>query len=174
MSAAIPGPIRRVALRIFKLLPTDLSHKIVHALSPTYTAGAVAIIEHEGRVLALRQLHRKGWSLPGGLIEAGEQAADAVVREVLEETGIRINPGHAMATYFVPEIRHIDVIFRIECDTKPEVVVASEALAADWFALDELPQPDKSTQRIQRAVELARQTPATGRVLSWPRPAKDK
>ena len=171
MSAAVPGALRRTALRVFKILPTDLSHKIVHLLSPTYTAGAVAIIEYDGRVLALRQLHRKGWSLPGGLIEAGEQAADAVVREVLEETGIRIDPGHAMATYFVPEIRHIDVIFRIECTERPDARVASEALQSGWFALDELPQPDKSTRRIQRAVELARQTPATGRVLSWPQPS---
>nr|WP_242600199.1 NUDIX domain-containing protein [Dermacoccus nishinomiyaensis] len=147
------------------MLPAGLSHRIVHAMQPTFSAGAVAIIEHDGRVLALRQAHRSGWSLPGGLIDAGEQPQDAVVREVREETGLDIEPGSVMATDFDPEIRHVDVIFRVVCDERPEVEVASEALESGWFALDELPHPDKSTRRIQRAVRLARQPSSAGHVV---------
>lgn len=161
-----PSPLKVVALRVFRVLPVGLSHRIVHTLQPTFTAGAVAIIEHEGRVLALRQHHRRGWSLPGGLVEAGEQAADAAVREVREETGLLIEPGNVVATHFVEDVRHIDVLFRIECDRRPEVTVSSEALEAGWFALDELPEPDDSTRRIQEAVRMARATPAVGRLLA--------
>jgi 8-oxo-dGTP diphosphatase len=32
------------------------------------------------------------WSLPGGLVETGERLEEAVRREVLEETGLRIEP----------------------------------------------------------------------------------
>jgi ADP-ribose pyrophosphatase YjhB (NUDIX family) len=32
------------------------------------------------------------WSLPGGLVETGERLADAVRREVLEETGLTVEP----------------------------------------------------------------------------------
>src|SRR5580658_4938025 len=32
------------------------------------------------------------WSLPGGLVEPGERLADAVKREILEETGLSIQP----------------------------------------------------------------------------------
>lgn len=166
MSAQNPKKLRRFGLKVFKRLPPKVSHGIVHVLETSYTAGAVVIIEHDGRVLALRQLHRKGWSLPGGLIERGEQPADAVAREVFEETGIRIDPGQAMAIDFVPDIKHIDIIFRVECDELPEVRVASEALKSGWFSMDELPEPDKSTQRILRAVHLARRTPSVGRVLA--------
>lgn len=165
MNAERPGALRMAALRVYRMLPAGLSHHIVHAMQPTFSAGAVAIIEHDGRVLALRLAHRSGWSLPGGLIDAGEQPQDAVVREVREETGLDIEPGSVMATDFDPEIRHVDVIFRVVCDERPEVEVASEALESGWFALDELPHPDKSTRRIQRAVRLARQPSSVGRVV---------
>jgi len=32
------------------------------------------------------------WSIPGGLVETGESLDEAVRREVLEETGLRVKP----------------------------------------------------------------------------------
>jgi 8-oxo-dGTP diphosphatase len=55
-------------------------------------AGA-AIVRH-GRLLAARRTRPPGlagsWELPGGKVQAGESAADAVVREVREELGCDI------------------------------------------------------------------------------------
>src|ERR1700691_2293621 len=48
--------------------------------------GPILLIERGGHPL-------KGyWSLPGGLVETGEKLEDAVRREILEETGLRIQP----------------------------------------------------------------------------------
>ena len=41
-----------------------------------------------GRVLLARRTDNGRWSIPAGLIDPGEQPADAVVREVFEETGV--------------------------------------------------------------------------------------
>jgi 8-oxo-dGTP diphosphatase len=48
--------------------------------------GPILLVERGGHPL-------KGyWSLPGGLVETGEKLEDAVRREILEETGLRIEP----------------------------------------------------------------------------------
>ena len=142
MSQDHPGLLRRVGLRVFRLIPPRPSHAIVRWTAPTFSMGAVAIIEHEGRVLALRQEHRSGWSLPGGLVDRGERPHQSVVREVREETGLEITAGDVFATVVDAELRHVDVIYRVTCSARPQVQVASEATAADWFRLEELPDPD--------------------------------
>lgn len=51
--------------------------------------------DEEGRILMVKQNHegKDIWMVPGGGIEAGENAKEAAIREVLEETGltVRIN-----------------------------------------------------------------------------------
>lgn len=49
-----------------------------------------------GRLLLIRRAHDPGrgrWSLPGGRVEAGEDDAAALVREMAEETGLVVEPG---------------------------------------------------------------------------------
>ena len=165
MSAQQPGLLRRVGLRAFRILPAGPSHAIIRVAAPTFSMGAVALIEYDGRILALRQDHRTGWSLPGGLVDRGERPDETVVREVAEETGLRITSGDVFASVVDPDVRHIDMIYRVSCDTEPDVTVASEARASSWFAVDELPDPDKPTRRILRAIAAAHATPSPGRVL---------
>jgi 8-oxo-dGTP diphosphatase len=61
--------------------------------APIIGVGAVAI--EGGKVLLVRRGHEplKGeWSLPGGALELGETLQQGVVREVLEETGLIVEP----------------------------------------------------------------------------------
>lgn len=57
--------------------------------------GVGAVVVHERRVLLVQRGTEpaKGrWSIPGGLIEVGELLSEAVTREVLEETGMHVEP----------------------------------------------------------------------------------
>ena len=58
-------------------------------MTPEVCVGAIAV--EEGRLLLVRRGHGPAageWSVPGGRVEAGETLAEAVVRELLEETGV--------------------------------------------------------------------------------------
>jgi len=57
--------------------------------------GAV-IRDERGRLLLIKRGHEPGaglWSLPGGRVEPGESDEEALVREMLEETGLLVEPG---------------------------------------------------------------------------------
>ncbi|HVW76892.1 MAG TPA: NUDIX hydrolase [Alloacidobacterium sp.] len=75
--------------------------------------GVGAVIFHEGRVLLVQrgQEPLKGeWSLPGGALELGETMQQGVCREVLEETGLEVEP-----------LTIVEVFDRIVRDDKGEV-----------------------------------------------------
>jgi 8-oxo-dGTP diphosphatase len=56
-------------------------------------AGAMAAVRRQdGRLLVVRRTDDGEWSLPGGFTHLGENAAHTAVREVFEETGVRIRP----------------------------------------------------------------------------------
>ena len=62
--------------------------------------GAV-IKDGSGRLLLIKRGHEPGkglWSIPGGRVEAGESDADALVREVREETGLVVTAGRLIGS----------------------------------------------------------------------------
>ena len=53
---------------------------------------AAAIIAEDGTVLAIERRDNKHWEPPGGILELDEGPLDGLRREVLEETGLHIEP----------------------------------------------------------------------------------
>lgn len=153
------------ALVGFRMLPDRLKRALVRAGTPGYTVGAACLIEHEGEVLLLWQPHRHGWTLPGGLLGRGEQPADAVRREVHEETGLSIDPGDPLAVGVHPETRQIDVIYRVQSAVRPEVDLATEARKAQWWRPAELTETDLDTRRILALVADTDRDPRPGQLI---------
>lgn len=63
---------------------------------------AAVIFDAEGRVLLVRRADNGHWGLPSGKVEVGESVADAVVREVQEETGLRVRVARLIGVYSDP------------------------------------------------------------------------
>jgi len=103
--------------------------------------GVGGVVVDEGRVLLVRRGREplKGhWSLPGGLLEVGEALTDGVVREVLEETGLRVETVELVE--LLDRIHRVDervqyhyVIADYLCRlTGGELKAASDADAVRW------------------------------------------
>ena len=65
----------------------DPSTPTAHDVLP---AAFAAVRNSAGRLLLVRRIDDGNWELPGGRIEVGESAGQAVAREVAEESGISI------------------------------------------------------------------------------------
>jgi 8-oxo-dGTP pyrophosphatase MutT (NUDIX family) len=63
---------------------------------------AVIFDEAHERVLLTRRTDNNLWCLPGGAMDAGESAAEACVREVLEETGMQVRIVRLVGVYSSP------------------------------------------------------------------------
>lgn len=65
------------------------------------SAGAM-IFDRAGRLLILKPNYKKGWTIPGGQVEAnGESPWEACQRETLEECGLEVAHGRLVCVYFL-------------------------------------------------------------------------
>ncbi|RJS47447.1 NUDIX hydrolase [Nocardioides cavernaquae] len=108
----------------------------------------VAVVrDGDGRVLMIHKTDNDKWALPGGGHEIGESIADAVVREVKEETGYDVevvtitgtytNPRHVMA-YDDGEVRQQFSIAFLARLLGGEAQTSSESDRVEWVSPDDL------------------------------------
>ena len=104
----------------------------------------------------VKPVYRQGWSLPGGLIDRGEAAADAAVREVWEELGLRICVEKQPWVVFDSMMRQVEMVFRgeliDEIDLDSVTVRSDELDDAGWFSPDELPSVERETLNVVAAI----------------------
>ncbi|MEV8506759.1 NUDIX domain-containing protein [Actinoplanes sp. NPDC051475] len=105
---------------------------------------AAAIIIRDGRVLMVHERSRRDggrewWTLPGGGIDPGETAEDAVRREVLEEVGLVVK--EARYLHDMPYPSGMTSVFVCTVgDDQPQLgphVTGPEPIGLDW-----VPVPD--------------------------------
>lgn len=133
---------------------------IESAVRPAVGVGGV-VLDAEGRILLVRRKYppQAGfWHIPGGRLEAGETLAECCRREVLEETGIRVNPGPilAIADRAIEGFHYIIIDFLAELtpDSPREPHPSSDATEASWVpagALATYPLVEGLTAVIQAA-----------------------
>lgn len=85
---------------------TKLREKIGNQL--IFMPSVVGIIRNEhGEILFGRKHNEQIWGLIAGAIEIGETPAQAIIREVFEETGLHIEPIRIIGVYGGDDLRYI-------------------------------------------------------------------
>lgn len=124
-------------------------------------AVSAIILDDHGRVLLQRASDDGKWYTIGGAMEPGEEPADAVVREVLEETGLVVEPVRLVAVQASPlvtypnghQVHYVGTAFLCRVTGGRLHVADDESLELRYFAPNELPElrPDQ-LRRVQYAL----------------------
>lgn len=150
----------RAVLRVYRVLPTIARRWVVRLIAPSYTVGAISVVERpDGHILLVRQAYRRRWGIPGGLLKRGEDPAVGARREVFEEVGIAIELLGPPAVVVDARPQRVDIVYRARPVSLSEVGEARpsspEIVEVAWFPPDALPELQAET--VEALVTLARQ-----------------
>ena len=103
---------------------------------------AASIIEREGKVLMVKRAIQPGyglWSLPGGYVDRGEVVEEAAVREVWEETGLKVEIKLLVGLFSEPGHPVVVAVFAAR-EVGGDLKAGAETLELGFFSPDALPE----------------------------------
>lgn len=112
--------------------------------------GANAIITCKGKLLLEKRRDSDTWGLIGGGVKRSETELQAITREIYEELGIRVHserfkklavygePGRIAAYQDGSIWRMVIVVFVLELETEPDMMISRESRELRFFSKEEL------------------------------------
>ncbi len=147
-------------------VPTRIMRRLFHwwfVLNRPMTLGVRAmVLDTQNRVLLVRHTYVEGWHMPGGGIETGEDALNAITRELEEEANIRLSGtprwhGLFFNVHASPR-DHVGVYVVRDFEVLGPHVPDREIAEIGFFACDGLPE-GTSQGTIRRLDEVLRGLP---------------
>ena len=157
-----------------KSLREHVGHGLL--LLPGVTA---VVFDEAGRILLNERSDNGQWALIAGCMDPGEQPAEAVIREVYEETAVHVVPERVTSVLTQPtttypngdRCAYVDITFRCRAVGGEARVNDDESLAVAWFDLDDLPP---LADLIRHRIECALTPDAWFGATSTTAPAHDR
>lgn len=119
-----------------------LSFKRPENFKPRFSAVGIYLV-YDGKILFLKytKKYNKAWTLPSGKVNPGEDEADAIIRETLEETGIILDKKRLLHLYTAfasyPDADFPWLVYRYDLTEEPEVILSDEHSDYVWVTTDE-------------------------------------
>jgi 8-oxo-dGTP diphosphatase len=115
---------------------------------PAVTADCVVITKEEQPKVLLIQRgidpYKGYWAFPGGFMNMDETTEQCAIRELEEETGLRVSDVHQIGAYSKvdrdPRGRTITVAYLAIIDKPVQVTGQDDAAKAEWWPLSALPE----------------------------------
>ena len=114
---------------------------------PAVTADCVVVTrENEPKVLLIQRGNPPFmgcWAFPGGFMNMDETTEQCAIRELEEETGLKVSELHQIGAYSKvdrdPRGRTVTVAYLVRIDVPVAVTGQDDAAKAEWFPLTALP-----------------------------------
>lgn len=103
---------------------SDSLHSVVVGCLVRNASNDVLLIRH----------HKRGWEIPQGRVEEGENLIDALLREVREEAGVEIEPGPLGAVWSLISQSPAIIFTFLGRYRSGELAASGDSLEAGWFS----------------------------------------
>ncbi|MGY4974047.1 NUDIX hydrolase [Streptomyces nigrescens] len=98
---------------------------------------AGVVVREDGRVLVIKRADNGAWEAPGGVLELDERPEDGACREVLEETGIKVETERLTGVYKNMKRGVVAIVFRCR-PVGGEERTSNESVDVRWFTREEV------------------------------------
>lgn len=137
---------------------------------PLPLVGVTAVVFRHEKVLLGRRADNGAWQCVSGIVDPGEEPADAAVRECLEEAGVVVRATRLASVDQIPRITYangdqvdyLDLVFRCDWMSGEPHPADGELTEVGWFGLGELTELDQAHVR-KIALAIAEDDPASFR-----------
>ncbi|WP_327089142.1 NUDIX domain-containing protein [Nonomuraea sp. NBC_01738] len=129
--------------------------------APLWLSGVTAVVLRADEILLVRRADDGRWTPVTGIIDPGEQPADAARRETLEEAAVVCVPERLAQVHVSPErvyqngdrAQYLDLVFRCRWESGEPYPADGENSEARWFPLTAMPEMGASMlSRIEAAL----------------------
>lgn len=140
----------------------------VHYFAPQVAAVAIVTRDADKKFLLVQRGEDPGkglWGLPGGFVEMGETAQEALTREILEETGYEIEIGNLVGVWSffndAKKIAGIALVYETRV-VRGELQIASDSTNAEWATYEGALKFPLAFETHREALRVWRQGKNTG------------
>lgn len=151
--------IRKLLLKIWRPLPFWVQEAAAFIIRPRYqVAVGIMLFNERGQLLLCEHTYRRlhPWGLPGGDLNPGEDPMDGIRRELLEETGLKVESIRLLLIENSKEIHHLNLTY-LGSGVTGTFVPSDEVSSIAYFDTNNLPVffPSQK-QTIDRGLEQLR------------------
>ena len=130
---------------------------------PAVTADCVVMTKEEVPKVLLIQRgadpFKGAWAFPGGFMNMDETTEQCAIRELEEETGLKVTKVHQIGAYSKvdrdPRGRTITVAYLAIIDSPEDVKGQDDAAKAEWFPITDLPKLSFDHYGIMKDAKVA-------------------